>query len=166
MRLVTRKIHRAFAELDRFDDAQCEQYLRRVSNDWCYRLLSIVAVVAVFVVLGTLCLRAIAVIEWEIGMMGLAARRVPILSPLELLLAVLCTLLPAVAALLVRDLILRLFLRRDIGRARCPTCGYSLLGRQVEHGRVRCSECGRHSTLEALGLGGPDELIPPQAARD
>ena len=39
--------------------------------------------------------------------------------------------------------------------ARCFNCGYELKGLPVEHGEVRCPECGRHSAAAVLGLSEP-----------
>jgi len=47
----------------------------------------------------------------------------------------------------------------------CPYCAYSLVGQQpvsdTAPDEIRCPECGRHTTLGALGLSSIDELAPP-----
>lgn len=63
---------------------------------------------------------------------------------------------------------LREVLKLKAGEAKstsCPHCAYSLVGqRPVSENapdEIRCPECGRHTTLGALGLTSVDELAAP-----
>lgn len=47
----------------------------------------------------------------------------------------------------------------------CAHCGYSMAGLRVENGEVRCPECGRHSSVAALGLKRGAEVVPGQARK-
>jgi DNA-directed RNA polymerase subunit RPC12/RpoP len=62
--------------------------------------------------------------------------------------------------LIVRDRWLRWALRRHIKSAKCPGCGYLLLGLQVQDGAVVCPECGDRLMLTDLGLT-PESLLVP-----
>ncbi len=76
----------------------------------------------------------------------------------------------ALSALLMRDLVIYLGIKREIFRARCPKCKQSLLGVPVHAPHsggqpipgdawVRCPECGKRHNLMKIGLT-PRELIP------
>jgi len=164
MRLVRRKTFRAFPELDRFDDATCERYVRRVTDDRRYRIISRSAMVVVFLAVSIAGLQAVGQVTWSLSLMALSPSWQPWVMAVEVALLLFFTFLPAVAALIARDIVLRSFLRRRFIKVRCPTCGYSLLGQRLVHGWIRCPECGDQTTIERLKLCGPEDLIPPGAS--
>jgi DNA-directed RNA polymerase subunit RPC12/RpoP len=60
---------------------------------------------------------------------------------------------------------LREVLKHKVGQGKstnCPYCRYSLLGQrpvsETAPDEIRCPECGRHTTLGALGLSSIDDL--------
>lgn len=163
MRIVTKRLYRAFPQLDRFSDAQCGLLMRRVHLDEAARFVVRAAPVAASVAALLLVL------------MYLAGTR--ILAPAEklfrdadILLGLLVSLcLPALAGLLVRDVLLRRFLinaiRLRIERVRCLSCRYILIGQRADGDAVSCPECGATNLLRALGITEAD-LIPPESELD
>lgn len=166
MRLMTRQIYRAFPELDSFSDEQCRFYVARVTSSWRYLAVMPVCVLAGIggiAVLSITVLRTLALILDDLRL-GAAIREMA--NPLIMIGAVLMVVvLPGIAGLRVRDHVLWLFLRSQIGRARCLGCEYSLLGQRIIAGTITCPECGRATTLHELGMQSADELIPPGAAQ-
>ena len=76
---------------------------------------------------------------------------------------------PALTALLVRDVILRRLLiaaiRVRIDKVRCKQCKYILIGQRERDGAVVCPECGAALLLSELGLVAAD-LVPPESVED
>jgi len=163
MRLVRRKTYRAFPELDHFDDATCDRFMWHVASDRRYKVISRSAMVLAFVIVGSAGLQVVRLVTWKLGLLVLSPAWQSWLLPLEVGLLLACTFLPAAAAMIARDIVLRHFLRRRFVKVRCPTCGYSLLGQRLEYGWIRCPECGRDTSIERLKLCGPEDLIPPDA---
>lgn len=144
MRLVTRRIYRAFPELDRFDDVQCQKFVRAARGSGLRRSLR--GLFMFGVILG-------GVIAGGAGYALLVDRISPrnelLMGPLgEKLLAVgllVLTLTPGpVLAFVLRDWLLRRrvkFVLRT--RGVCRTCWYSLVGLPIgEKNLVQCPECG------------------------
>jgi hypothetical protein len=148
VRLLTREIHRAFEELDAYDDATCGRFVAAAWGPWYRRVLPCVAIVAVglgatvasciaWVVVVHLVKDPTEVDPFDSGV-GVAVGVVlagPMLG------------LGPWLGFVWRDVLLRRrvrFVLRDRGRC---TCGYALSGLAVGVGnRVRCPECG-HATL-------------------
>src|SRR5262249_32661132 len=89
---------------------------------------------------------------WE--QLKLPTPRIPdlvmnIIGPIIVLLAVG---IPAVAGLLVRDIVLQNMMVQRARKATCPACHFSLRGLPVEAGIVRCPECGLCTVLSSIGL--------------
>ena len=59
----------------------------------------------------------------------------------------------------VRWMLLVRSIRRLINKAGCPFCEFSLVGLRIEHGWVRCPECGQRVYLHEHRLS-PDDLVP------
>lgn len=72
--------------------------------------------------------------------------------------AVMITLFLA-AAVGLRWLMIVRSIRNILNRAGCPFCDFSLVGLKVEHGRVKCPECGSDVFLHEHRLNA-DDLIP------
>jgi hypothetical protein len=153
MRLIARKVYRAFPELDRFTDHQCDRFVRAVNRN--YRGF----VLRWFLVIGLSALALISTFSFStwylyggnrgwftyLRLPPLLADVIPIALPLVFAGAV---------ALLARDIVIRLQIRRVIKtRGTCLGCGYSLLGIRVSQDRtVTCPECGSHAEADdALG---------------
>lgn len=148
MRLLRRKLWRAFPELDEFDDALCRAFVRVATSSWRARavryLCTAVAGLATIVV-------ASAISGKLLGLRGQTAiGNIVVVASATL---VLTTALAAgfVGALVGRDWLLRRRVRRIIrDRGGCPHCGYRLLGVPVDaECRVTCPECGQVTVVDA-----------------
>lgn len=148
MRLVSRKIWRAYPQLDRFSDEVCRRYVRHAFHARNFRYG-----VALLIVTGVLAMTgAVAAVYFffDSAMGGAEAARgnLWILLALALVSVLLASViwLPALACLMVRDVWLRRVLKQQLQAAHCPGCRYQLVGLAIaeEGGRklVRCPECG------------------------
>lgn len=160
MRLPLTKVHRAFAELDGFSDAQCAAWVKQAWRShrgrfWAYWLvvvpLSILAPFGIFV-------GGMLVLVWAIPPRQAAQTEWFFLLPVFLVAP--SVLGPALLNLLIRDTLLRRMIRARLGVLRCAPCGYPLLGLTARENTVQCPECGAATDLAALGLSAAD-LIPP-----
>ncbi|MDX2117441.1 MAG: hypothetical protein SFY96_04580 [Planctomycetota bacterium] len=154
MRLITRKIHRAFPELDRFADEQCLRFVKAARSNRWYRVgagLGLTGLLLAMLFGGLV----------GLSMLGGQADRLKNdwgFDPLAGFFGVVSIgilLLPALLVpLAARDLLLRLRVRYVLRhRANCLQCGYRLIGLQI-HGanKVTCPECGCVSGVDpALG---------------
>ncbi len=161
MRLPLRKVYRAFPELDRFSDEECERYVLQARAQ---RRIGphpyLVGVGVAFACLFTL-----------VALGRSVARTMRTHAVMEVLVPLGTCIVPAalgmLAGLAVRDWLLRRALRKRIDNARCTTCRHSLLGLPLLEPRseteaVRCPECGSVMVLERLGLTAAD-LMPRKA---
>jgi DNA-directed RNA polymerase subunit RPC12/RpoP len=150
---------RAFPELDRFTDEQCVAYVRLAKRE---RVGSraIVTFVAGFVSLVMAVVALILTMQFveEMMYMTRASPRLDVLIAMAM--AVAGAGPSGMFFLIVRDRWLRWALRRHIKSAKCPGCGYLLLGLQVQDGAVVCPECGDRLMLTDLGLT-PESLLVP-----
>jgi DNA-directed RNA polymerase subunit RPC12/RpoP len=144
MRLPYSKVYRAFPELDRFDDATCERYIRAARaapRSWRSQvvrpLLWFIGGIAAFV----------ASVWVSVSVFGaIFSLNTPRHEALMLAAMLLCAFAaPMIFLLYVRDMILRRRIAAQLGRTRCPACHYNLLGipihQEPEEG-VICPECG------------------------
>jgi hypothetical protein len=171
MRLITwHKVYRAFPELDRFGDEQCERLIRRLRADLIgFRLffapLGAFIFAFILTVLLTLSIRGACLGACEL----LFGRRDGENLLITFIIAAL-VLVPSFAALLTRDMVLGGAVRRALVErlelTRCRGCRYLLMGQRVIDGIITCPECGRPTTLAELGLHSPEDLIPPDAEQD
>jgi hypothetical protein len=161
LRIPFNKLYRAFPELDRFSDQQCEKLMKRLDVKG-YGAVAVRGWTAVAVVVG---------FAGSCGLVGCVGAMVDdsrgggsLTAPLLMLCAFFVP--PAVVGFLTRDLLLRHFLIKAIhvqlDRVRCPQCKYILLGQAAVNGAVTCPECGAPVTLRRLGITEAD-LIPPVA---
>ena len=174
MRIPRKRLYRAFPELDRFSDEQCERFLQRVRIRGSYR--PVVLVTVGFVSVASLILVAgIVVAAWtsdlgqdvhrslwlrfgpRVDLVALAGMLTPSIA------------VPPFAGLFVRDVVLRHYLRKavrmQIERVSCRRCKYLLIGQRVSAGLVTCPECGERNALSTLGVTAED-LVPPTAGED
>lgn len=176
MRIITRRrIYRAFPELDRFSDQQCEWLLQRVRLSRA-RIAQTVASGVLAGLLGLIVMGAALVstlrhVDERSIEIELVVRDLAWLYSLGWgIVLTLVFSMPSLLALLARDLTLgtylKMALRGQLKRRACPDCRYQLIGQQVdESGGLRCPECGRRTTLGELGLDGPEDLLPALAAQ-
>jgi hypothetical protein len=156
VRVPISKVYRAFPELDRFDDGQCELFVHQASRGSLRRR----AVAAAMQVLAASCAFMAWMFAFAVGraiVSGLhlrgAAEGIATLGGI-----VGFVLVPALAALIARDVWLRRSIRARLVSARCPGCEYSLLGLPVTMGVAVCPECGEQLDLERMGLT-PKDLM-------
>ena len=143
MRVPLSKVYRAFPELDRFSDEQCQGWQRLANDYWPWkRVMVICAAIAAFVVasVGMYVVVGMIVLSLPHGQQP----RGNSLLMLSLGLGMpICT--GALASLGIRDWWARRCLRRFIDDRICG-CGYSLLGLpeepQTQGVAVHCPECG------------------------
>lgn len=155
MRIPLRKIYRAFPELDRFSDERCERYvlqarqvargqrLARHGTEFAVAAITFITVLAAgpSVLAGTRIRPTESM--WTAMLLGYVAVLVSG---------------PILASLVTRDIWLRRAIAARIDAARCPMCGYSLLGLPVKSNAVLCPECGVGIDLERHGLTVDDVL--------
>lgn len=162
MRLLARSVYRAFPELDAFSDAECRIYVRNATASPLRRMARVAVNVAV--------LAGLVAIEVRLLQTWITSSYLPGRMA-ALLLLVLCTV--GIGALVMRDLLLRLAIRRILGRgARCPQCSYSLAGLPVaQEQAVTCPECARttdvslHASHFARGADGLLRFLPGPGAQ-
>ena len=165
MRILTKKIHRAYPELDKFDDEACKRYIRRAKqfgNAW--KIWTIFALVIPSTVV--IWFLSMILLNWT---MTTYAVQLPSWLDLLIFLPAITGIIwfPALATLLTRDRWLHRCLRKQLTGVQCPTCGYSLIGlallQDLDHPSVHCPECGHTTTLKDMGLTQADidpSLIP------
>jgi len=150
MRIPTRRIWRAFPELDHYDDTDCRRFVglarQKAKRRWLHAFLVFFVLVAGVV----LSLLAIAAVAAATG--GLMSRASDAAVMTGFMFAAVATIaVPSMTALAVRDFFLRRRVRevlRDSGT--CPQCGYSLIGLVIpESLRVPCPECGFPCVVDA-----------------
>jgi hypothetical protein len=161
MRLPLSKVYRAFPELDRFNDAQCQEYVRKVRKRFRRGRRRIDVIRAAGLLLlgaGSLVLTSFLITGNMSGLPfheGLFARY-PFLGASAM---AVCTAVPALAFYFGVD---HVWLRRRIAAhmrdIRCVECGYALLGLSVKDGVVTCPECGERVDLAMLGLTAADVM--------
>lgn len=149
MRIPVGRIYRAFPELDRFNDEQCEMFVRAACRrGWrrhAHRLLILLATIVSLILVGF----AVALVtEWLDHVVQGGVERSGWFAP-YVILCILAMCSPFLLALLLKDRLLLRRLRLVIrARGTCPSCRYTLLGVTIDEGNtVLCPECGM--TLEA-----------------
>lgn len=162
MRLITFKLYRAFPELDDYTDSQCEELMARVRRSLGSQVLIVAAAIATFMFVGVITVIAFAVFNASVNHAGVSILRENLIHGVACFFVVG---IPAIAALITRDLLLRTMIYRAVklhlDHVRCPICRYLLLGQRAADGLVRCPECGTASSLRRMGITESD-LIPPQ----
>ncbi|HVP73946.1 MAG TPA: hypothetical protein VMS30_09425 [Phycisphaerales bacterium] len=171
MRLPVSKIYRAFPELDRFSDEQCDRFVERARLARSFENMSSVVMFSVVAAIGLCCAAQTTLSGAMFKLLRNALGSVRDAQDLQFALSLLMWIaVPAFAGLLARDVFLRRRLHdviwRRLEQVRCPHCRYSLLGQRVNDGLIRCPECGGTTTLETLGLASEEDLIPPRSEND
>lgn len=144
MRLPTNKVYRAFPELDRFSDAECENYVRIAGERYGESRAGALGI-------GTLAVLVVIVIlavsfDFADGFIPLRTRETwwGVLSAIKFTLYLGVA---PIAWLIARDIWLRRAIRRQLFDTLCPGCKYQLLGLPIDHESVLCPECGRRTAL-------------------
>lgn len=147
MRLVSRKIWRAFAELDQYDDDTCARCLRRVWENsrsgqfWIMIFPTLLVSWLVWII--------VMIVVAEVFDLGVFPR---LSAVLHLMLAGF-VIMPLLAGILVRDLWLSKQLLAEIRGATCYECQYCLVGTPIDTlsdgtESVRCPECGTRHAID------------------
>ncbi len=145
MRLPFTKIWRAFPELDRFSDAQCERFVA-AAGGWVPRIVQFFAVMISIPVLLFAYFQLLFALPnwWSSGGEG----------EWTVIGAAVVFGLSLVVGMAARDRVLRQRVK-EVMRAgsTCAGCHYSILGLPVsEETKVRCPECGLEATVNpAIG---------------
>ncbi len=160
MRIPTNKIYRAFPQLDRFSDEQCNLLMRRVKvQGGGYVMIHTLAVSIFLVVLliMTVLVFRMPLPDW----LAHLAKNLDILIRLIIIFTV-----PAIVSMAVRDRVFRRHLINaieiQVERVRRPQCQYILIGLTPVNDTVTCPECGRTTDLRSLGVT-PQDLAPPES---
>ncbi len=175
MRILTRKIWRAFPELDQFDDKTCQQYIRyaqRAKNFWIGAIFVIFAIPVGLAVWRGLLFNIDAIVyylrDWyNLGIFDdLDDTGENLLVLLRITGYVWC---PVFCMLLVRDRWLNRCIRKQISGIKCGACGYSLMGlsliEDADMPVVICPECGHRIVLGDVGLT-PADIDPALLTKD
>jgi len=183
MRLISRKLWRAFHELDAFDDDNCREFMvrarsgtiRKVSWFVMQAIMAIAAPVLPFLVVGDIAMRnriGPPVNDWVTAMglrLQLGLNRVFTGWSTAVVGVMLILTFMAVAAgwFLTRDGLLWWRVRRLIRRCNlCLACNHSLVGGLVADGAVQCNECGKRTPLVLVmdsvrtGADGQPRFLP------
>lgn len=158
MRLIVRKVYRAFPELDRFSDAECEGFVGLVARR--HRRGRVVRLVGLAVASGLLFFGG-SYLTYSIGDELFRSGRAPkfVQDYWHLLVGILAS---GVVALLFTSVCRTVWLRSKIQHhltaLECIECAYSLLGLPVVEGAITCPECGQRFDLAARGLTAADVL--------
>ena len=139
------KVYRAFPELDRFSDNECQNYVRIASERYgesragsigIATLLAVITIVAMAVCFALV--DDLIPVRTRESFWGVFAT-----IKFTLYLGV-----PPFAWLIARDIWLRRAIRRQLFDTLCPGCKYQLLGLPIDHETVQCPECGRRTALQ------------------
>lgn len=161
MRLLTRKIHRAFPELDKFDDDVCKRYMqraKRLQNAWKFLVMLLIALPISLVLWFSMMFATGYILNEYFYDISFTIETIALLF-----VGTGIAWMPAFTALLIRDRWLHRCLRKQLTGVQCPTCGYSLIGlsllADIPAPTVHCPECGHTTALKNLGLS-PADIDP------
>jgi len=150
VRILARRIWRAFPELDAYDDAECRRFVkiarRRAHRRWLHAGAAVLAGVVTMGVVATVIIivfgrmlpqvNGVDLRWWYLGWSGVVFGVVG---------------LPAAASLAVRDHFLRRRLADIVqGSGVCPICRYRLIGLAIpESLKLHCPECGHLCAVDS-----------------
>ncbi|MCW5776169.1 MAG: hypothetical protein KIS87_07005 [Phycisphaeraceae bacterium] len=150
MRIPLSRVWRAFPELDRFTDEQCERFVRaacRTGRRHVHRA-ALLVLFFLFVVASVLLAAGIAHVFERLWAPSSRGARVANVVLVVLMLAIVA--LPPVLTMLIRDRLLLRRIRRVLRtRGACPGCRYTLVGLPVSAAlAVVCPECGYEAEVD------------------
>ncbi len=158
MRLLAPTVYRAFPELDSFSDDDCRIFVRNATVVLWRRIMRACVNAATIL---TLVIAEVWFLEPDPSPNWMATAN-------AILLAVVLLITIGIGSLVIRDILLRLAIRRILNCvARCPQCRYSMVGLPVtaDH-RVTCPECacvtyvGVHAKHCVRGSDGSLRFLP------
>lgn len=169
VRIVTKKLHRAFPELDPFDDDQCLRFVKRARQGFGKLISGVVLILLVTLplLLAGLYVTVLAFEKLRIelywpGIMSMATLKWILIAAPSMGIGPAC-------GYIVRDFLLRRWIKRILRiQGVCPSCMYNLLGLPLdENSAVQCPECGLKSVVDpSLGELKLDEKGRPIAILD
>mgnify|MGYP003678661714 CR=1 FL=1 len=157
MRLLSRKIYRAFPELDKFDDDVCIGYMERAKRfenawkGWFVIALSLASSVVVWVV----CFSIATLLGYELRSRNGRSGYDIAWNMSVIVVGTSIIWFPVLTTLFARDRWVHRCIRKQLTGVKCPSCGYSLIGLTInnpEAPSVHCPECGQVTLLSNLGL--------------
>ena len=161
MRIPLSKVYRAFPELDRFSDAECEGFVRLAKTQFALSSLG-TAIIAGMV--GILCAALtcfggyiLTGIVHESTSGSLASELMGVAT------VFIAWIVGAVIGMLWYEQWLRKTILGRLKMLNCASCQYSLLGLEPRDGGIICPECGQRFDLAERGLT-PEDLIAAKAA--
>ncbi|MBL4702778.1 MAG: hypothetical protein JKX85_16155 [Phycisphaeraceae bacterium] len=167
MRIITRKLYRAFPELDRFTDDQCIQYMRNIKQR---KLLFSLRIILLPTIIGIIHLLGIPIalkfIAYQFKSYGTFIDSLGDTSFLFFWSTFFVIWLGGTAflPLCLRDKLLGKkvlkIINNQLEKTRCRNCSYSLIGQTPKSDQLSCPECGADTTLQTLGIT-EEDLIPP-----
>ena len=160
MRILSRKIWRAFPELDRFDNETCRCYVARARSmrGQLFRVLTISMASGVGFVLAVLVeepsFQVLVNLTEKYGPYPTIS--VMAETTIETLLRVNYVLTPWVIGYYARDFLLERCIKKQLKDSCCHQCGYNMIGLTIygeqDDRRVRCPECGSEIILRVSHL--------------
>lgn len=175
MRILSRKIWRAFPELDQFDDAVCKRYIQRaeaMKGHW-KRLVIVIA----SLLLGLVLAGVIVNPEFQLLMSFFRYQNeneklsTGTITAIEVFVGTNFIWIPWMAGLFTRDVLLERCVRKQVSDAKCNACNYNLIGLSVfseaDKRVVRCPECGELTELNVGHISEADinpTLLPDSSS--
>lgn len=161
MRLITRRIHRAFPELDSYDDEQCLRFINAARGRVVRRVLAFIGLCLLFAILFGLSVGIVFGAAAALKSLGWISSATPDKTWMGGVLIVFASVAAPLGTAIIRDIMLRRRIRYVLReRGSCRKCRYSLIGLAVDAQlQVACPECGEISVVDS-SLG---ELVRDQA---
>jgi hypothetical protein len=162
MRLPLTKVYRAFPELDRFSDVECERFVLRADRDYPESKVGAYALGALVIVAIIVMLVVPERILWGLWSQRFASRlaREDVQDIVLVASVFFYAAVFLVGMLMVRDRWLIRTITRRVHQTSCPSCGYSLLGLAVVQDVVVCPECAAPYFLAEHGVTAKDLMAP------
>jgi len=163
MRFPISKVYRAFPELDRFTDAECERFVRlaRTQNfpAFCWWVVVGLVVTGFSIVIGFVLTMVISQFVAKSGgsSAGTKATWIAFVGILVSLIG------GAMLGVITYERWLKRTILSSLRTHECAACHYSLLGLPVVDGGITCPECGQRFDLAARGLSAAHVMAPPQS---
>lgn len=154
MRLPLSKPYRAFPELDKLTDAQCERLVTLAGRR---HVRARVATTLIAITLAAITLPLALGLGAEVYNTLTTANQGAWAFLAGLAVCTACLMTGPACGYYLRDVWLRSAIRSLIHDASCVSCGYSLLGLPAPQHAIRCPECGSTTDTTNLGL---DTLSP------
>ena len=166
MRILSRKIWRAFPELDQFDDDVCRRYIRqarKLGNSTKGAFFVMLVLPLSFVLWAGLMFNFDAIMYYLESWHNIEIFDFLSSSFRDVFIAIRLTgyiWFPVLCMAIVRDRWLNRCIRKQLSGNKCGACGYSLIGlslmKDSEEPSVTCPECGHHIVLREMGLSKAD----------